>query len=293
MRSFFALVLAATLAGCAHGEGQGSVPLTIATWNMEHLGEANGSGCEPRTDGDYQAMGAFVAAIDADVIAFQEVESVAAAARVFDPARYEIVIEERTGSGNRAECRDRPGYFLNRQATGFAIRRGIRFERLPDLAQLQVGSADLRSGVDIIIRPEHGQPIRLLSVHLKSGCPAGATSNDCPTLFNQVPVLEQWIDARAAAGERFAILGDFNRRLGLEGDVVWADWDDAKPPNLDLSLAAGAAAATCNPRFPAFIDHIVLDHGAAETAVGFHEWTYSGRALSDHCPVSVTIGADR
>ena len=53
--------------------------LTLASWNMEHLAEANGSGCRPRTDADYAAMRAYVDALAADVIAFQEVESKAAA----------------------------------------------------------------------------------------------------------------------------------------------------------------------------------------------------------------------
>lgn len=56
--------------------------ITLAAWNMEHLAEANGSGCRPRTDADYAAMRAYVADLNADVIAFQEVESKAAAERV-------------------------------------------------------------------------------------------------------------------------------------------------------------------------------------------------------------------
>ena len=57
---------------------------------MEHLAERNGSGCRPRTDADYAAMRMYVAGLDPDVIAIQEVESKAAAERVFDPATYTV-----------------------------------------------------------------------------------------------------------------------------------------------------------------------------------------------------------
>ncbi len=44
--------------------------LKLASWNMEHLAERNGSGCRPRTDADYAAMRAYVDDLGADVIAF-------------------------------------------------------------------------------------------------------------------------------------------------------------------------------------------------------------------------------
>jgi endonuclease/exonuclease/phosphatase family metal-dependent hydrolase len=264
--------------------------LRIATWNVEHLAERDGSGCRPRTEADYRALREHADALDADVIAFQEVETRAAAERVFDPARYTILIENRAGTADRGDC-GRGTQRLNAQRTGFAIRKGLRFERQPDLAELQLGDPDLRSAVDVIVRPEGAEPVRLLSVHLKSGCNAGAEREACPVLFQQVPVLERWIDARAAEPVRFAVLGDFNRRLAMPGDALWREWDDASPANADLSLAAGERAARCNPRYADFIDHIVLDRRATVTASDFAEHTYAGDALSDHCAVSVVLGA--
>lgn len=269
-----------------------SAGLRIASWNLEHLAERDGSGCRPRTDADYRALRAHADALDADVIAFQEVETQAAAERVFDPARYTVVIETRAGTADRGEC-GRDGGRLNAQRTGFAIRKGVRFDRQPDLAALQLGDPDLRSAVDVIVRPQGAEPVRLLSVHLKSGCNVGREREACPVLFQQVPVLERWIDARAAEPVRFAVLGDFNRRLALPNDAVWADWDDATPANADLSLAAGDRPARCNPRYSDFIDHIVLDRRAANVSSGFAEHTYAGEALSDHCAVSVVIGGAR
>lgn len=259
---------------------------------MEHLAERDGSGCRPRTAPDYAAMRGYAAALGADVIAFQEVESRAAAERVFDPALYTVEIEQRVGSGRKGECSGQPGLTINPQRTGFAIRKGLAFERLPDFTALQTGNADLRSGVDIVLRPAGGAPLRLLSVHLKSGCSAGATRDACPVLFRQVPVLETWIDQRAAEGTPFAVLGDFNRRLALPGDTVWADWDDASPADADLARASGDRPARCNPRYRDFIDFIVLDRRATARLEAFDEKTYAGSALSDHCAITARVRVD-
>jgi endonuclease/exonuclease/phosphatase family metal-dependent hydrolase len=263
--------------------------IKLAAWNMEHLGERNGSGCRPRSDAEYSAMRAYVADLGADVIAFQEVESKAAAERVFDPAVYTVEIEDRVGTDRGGECRGNEGLTINAQRTGFAVRKGIPFERHPDFTAVQVGNPDLRSGVDLIVRPRGGDPIRVLSVHLKSGCSSGDRSEACPVLFQQVPVMEQWIDDRAAEGMRFAILGDFNRRLGMPADAVWADWDDASPANADLALASGDQSARCNPRYRDFIDFIVLDRRATGGLRGFEEKTFEGESLADHCAVAVRL----
>ncbi|HOU66529.1 MAG TPA: hypothetical protein PK861_10910, partial [Thermomonas sp.] len=178
----------ASCTGVANRDTPAPAPstLTLASWNMEHLAERNGSGCRPRTDADYAAMRAYVDAMAADVIAFQEVESRAAAERVFDPSRYHVVIEARIGSGRNGDCGGRPGLTINAQRTGFAIRKGLAFDRQPDVTDLQAGNPDLRSGVDVIVRPVGGKPMRLLSVHLKAGCSAGDRNDACAALFQQV-----------------------------------------------------------------------------------------------------------
>ena len=263
--------------------------ITLAAWNMEHLAEQDGSGCRPRTAADYDAMRAYVEGLDADVIAFQEVESKAAAERVFDPSLYTVVIEDRVGSDRRGACRGREGLTINAQRTGFAIRKTIPFERQPDFTDVQVDNPDLRSGVDLVVRPRGGEPIRLLSVHLKSGCSSGDRNPACAVLLRQVPVMERWIDERAAEGIRFAVMGDFNRRLAMPNDVVWAEWDDASPANADLALASGDQSARCNTRYRDFIDFIVLDLRATADLRGFEEKTFEGEALSDHCAISARL----
>jgi endonuclease/exonuclease/phosphatase family metal-dependent hydrolase len=300
MRPLLAASLLATLASCVSPQTpvaqsatapETNRPLKIASWNLEFLAEKDGVGCEPRSDADYMAMRRIVDGMDADVIAFQEAESEAAAARVFDPARYTIVMEQRPGAASGSCGGRHPEQTFIRQAVGFAIRKGIVVDRNPDLTALQLGNPQLRSGVDIrVLAPGH-QPIRLLAVHLKSGCFQGDRAQACGTLLQQVPVLEKWIDAAADGPDRFVVLGDWNRRLAESGDAVWAELDDGNPANADLSLADEGVTPRCDPRYRAFIDHIVLDRRAAAQASGFAETTYGTgqKHLSDHCPVSALI----
>lgn len=269
----------------------GARPLKLASWNLEFLAEKDGAGCEPRGPADYAAMRRIADGLDADVIAFQEAESVAAAARVFDPRRFTIVMEERPGAPSGTCGGEHGKQKLIRQAVGFAIRKSVAFDRNADVTSLMLGNAQLRSGVDIVLRPEGQAPIRLLGIHLKSGCFAGNTAKACPVLSEQIPALEAWIDAAATGPVRFAVLGDWNRRLALSGDTVWQDIDDGDPAHADLRLADEGQAPACDPRYDSFIDHIVLDKRAGEAMRGFTEVAYAAgeKHYSDHCPVAVML----
>jgi len=256
---------------------------------MEHLAEENGSGCRPRTDEDYARLSVYAESLEADVVAFQEVESARAASRVFPPALWDIVIEEREGSASGPPCYGMEGAFLNRQATGFAVRKGLLETRHPDLVSLQLGNPNLRSGVDITVRGPEGLRVRLLSVHLKSGCPGGRRGEDCETLFAQARALEEWVSERSAEGVAFAVLGDFNRRLARPDDPVWSLLDGAEGAPDDLELAAGSSPPACDPRYNAFIDHIAISPLLAGERPLFREHLYEADRLSDHCPVSIEI----
>lgn len=277
--------------------------LKIATWNLEHLAEADGAGCRPREEADYALLRAYADQLDADVVALEEVETAAAAERVFDPETYTIVMSDQPYPAPSADCRGMEGRKILPQRTGFAIRKGIAFTRNPPLEALNVhrdGGAPLRWGVDITI--EGRRKLRLLGVHLKSGCPAGnkPDDEDCPVLLSQVPVVEDWIDAREKAGEAFVVLGDFNRRLQPNDSDVWLAWDDLDPQGLDLHIAAleaegGPRSPQCEGgKYRDYIDHIVLSDRAFRRwdRSSFRELTYAelgDEAPSDHCPVSVRI----
>lgn len=285
-------ILATLLAGCAgpgpapRSVGRGMVgSLRVASWNLEFLAEKDGAGCHPRQAADYRQMKAVADGLGADVIAFEEAENPAAAARVFDPRRYTIVMEARPGKPG-GDCGDRnAGQAFIRQAVGFAIRRDLAFTRAPDVTDLQVGNPNLRSGVDVTVKPTRGAPLRLLAVHLKSGCFQGSTGSACPQLLQQIPVMAKWIDDAARGPTRFVVLGDWNRRLALPGDNFWTTIDDGNPPNADLTLADAGVSPKCDPKFHDFIDHIVLDKRAGADLGGFREVTFAQGHPSDHCPI--------
>ncbi len=291
------LVAALSLASCATERSTAPVAdqqvartsLKLASWNLEFLAEKNGSGCHPRDDADYARMKRAINDLDADVIAFAEVESPAAAARVFDPERYIIVMEARPGKPG-GMCGPGSSQTFIRQAVGFAIRQGISFTRNPDITDLQIGNPNLRSGADVTIKPAQGEPLRLLAVHLKSGCFQGTLGSACSQLLQQMPVLARWIDTAAAGKTRFAVLGDWNRRLALKDDIFWATIDDKVPFNDDLTLTDRGALPSCDPRFHDFIDHIVLDKRAGQQFARFSEIVPpSGQNSSDHCPLVVEL----
>src|SRR3546814_8458548 len=76
-----------------------------------------------------------------------------------------------------------------------------------------LGNPQLRSGVDITLRPKGKAAIRLLGIHLKSGCFAGSEAKACPILLDQIPALEAWIDAAALGPDRFVVLDRKSTRL--------------------------------------------------------------------------------
>lgn len=271
----------------ASGSTKGAVgnrALTVASWNMEWLSEENNRGPVSRDDAAFARLAKYARRLDADLIAVQEVQSVAALARVFDPTRYSFHITADASP----------------QRTGFVYRSDIDVQPQPDYTALAAGQ--LRSGADVAIE-WGGARLRLLSVHLKSGCFAKSMSSgdDCRKFARQVPIVERWLDERAKDGTPFAVLGDFNRRFfHNENDSVWRAWDDADPPESDLFSPTQGQRSTCRGRRGApFVDHLVFSRSMTKWLIpgSFREWLYDagdrghGKPLSDHCPIAITLRA--
>ncbi len=284
-------VLAGLLAAAcfAFAAPAGALGLRIAAWNLEHLDDANGAGCVGREDGDYHALGERIDALGAEIVAFQEVENAAAAQRVFDPERWRVEVSYRPSTGYGRTCYGRPRQRLGHLATGIAVREGIEYRRNDDFSALAGGNPDLRWGTDITLVRD-GQELRLLSVHLKSGC-WGADQDDdpsredtCATLREQMETLSDWIAERREAGEAFVIAGDFNRRLTVPGDWAWALLRENAPA---LSLSAEGRISRCDERFLEYIDHLAFDTGPGlSMALGSFEEAERGGPHPDHCAVS-------
>jgi len=258
--------------------------LKLATWNLEWLttrpkgdpGLPEDAG--PKAAEDIEALRRYADVLDADVVAFQEVDGPEVAARVFTPDRYVIVT-----TGDQVT-----------QRVGFAVRRGLQVERNPDLVGLDVypnARHRLRSGADITLVLPGGR-LRLLAVHLKTGCHEArldSSSRTCETLRLQVAPLQGWIAQRREEGVPFVLLGDFNRRMDRRDDLMTA-----------LASSGPLLRATEGHGSPcwgggSFIDHIMAG-GAARgwmlpgtlRVLVYRETSAEAKGhLSDHCPVSV------
>jgi len=262
--------------------------IKLSTWNLNWLtlrtsAEANlPSDVQVRAPGDFARLAAYAQKLAADVVAFQEVDGQPAAAAVFDPTIYTIVtIDENLV-----------------QRVGVAVRKFIAVTRNPDVTALDVEPGEkfpLRDGLDVTLGFPGGASLRVLVVHLKTGCQTDSMSRSqrpqCALLAHQIPPLAAWVAARRAEGAPFAVLGDFNRVL-----------DEREELGEGLAGAAPLLRVTEGYENPCwngapFIDHIFLG-GAARgwlrpgslrvqifREVG-EEWR---RRLSDHCPVSVRL----
>ena len=279
--------------------------LTLTTWNLSWLAgdETNRhsqSTAPPRTSRDYLAMAAIIKTISPDVLAFQEVADHQAIGKVIPLNNYQIEFSSRKDKGNND---------IWPQFVGFAIRNGIQYVRHPDLHQLDVWDNQyLRYGVDISLF-QQGQPaLRLLVVHLKSGCYSNRHRNkNCPVLAEQFEVLNGWISERQAHQQPFIIMGDFNRRLAEKGDTLWQQLTSGKLQVPRLSTQGRQSqcrSQAYNKRkkqwvirqYPSFIDHFIIDGRIPkkDSQQSFSEYRYSDQQLkhyhlSDHCPQSITL----
>lgn len=234
---------------------------------------------------DIALLAAYAARARADVIALQEVDGPEAGANVFPG--YELV------------C------FIDRahpQKVGFAVRAGIPFRCNGDLSALDDDGAS-RAGADITLWPGTQQAVRLLSVHLKSGCfdrPLSDRENPvCGRLQTQVPVLASWIAERHAKGEAFAIMGDFNRRLEVDAGLPAFDslWASLSAAGAVARITQDVAYRPCRSgeRYTSFIDNIVLGGSLADLRRDFVHLGMTDApddaVLSDHCMIGVDLWA--
>ena len=260
----------------------GATEIKIASWNIYWL-TSEDPDHHRRKANDYARLAAYANDLDADVIALQEVDA-GFVRKVFPLQQYHIELSHREDT---------------RQRTGFAIRRGVRYRRLPDYRELST-KWGLRYGTAIELEVG-GRKIDLMSVHLKSGCHGRdldrpATRN-CRDLKSQVKPLESWIDRRLERERAFVLLGDFNRRMDRRRDDLWRFIADGIPKPI-YRVNAGRKPKCWNGRFPEFIDHIIVGPiaGKALKPHSFEEMTYGEtnyfrwrKRLSDHCPISIRL----
>jgi endonuclease/exonuclease/phosphatase family metal-dependent hydrolase len=260
----------------------------IATWNLDwltlrHTGDpALPENVHTRRPADFTRLRAYADKLNADIVAFEEVDGTAAAAQIFNPAHYTLItIREDVV-----------------QQVGLAVSNTIKVQQNADVTALDVepdASHKLRNGLDATLTFPNGATLRVLAVHLKTGCHEDiiATSQrpQCVLLGKQIIPLAAWAHARAAEGTPYTILGDFNRVMDQPEELSTA-----------LAQAASLTRVTTGKADPcwkggSFIDHIFLGGPAQAWLIpaSLRVQTYRNDPaserdrLSDHCPVSVRI----
>ena len=108
--------------------------IRFISWNIEHLAEENGKGCVPRHDSDYVKLQEFAVGLNADVVALQEVENMAAVARVFPENNWDIILSKRPASRTYS-CRG-SGFKSTQQRVAIALRKGLIYEDLGSFEEL-------------------------------------------------------------------------------------------------------------------------------------------------------------
>jgi 5'-nucleotidase (lipoprotein e(P4) family) len=247
----------------------------------------------PRTAGDYASLRGYAAKLAADIVALQEVDGPDAAALVFPGYDYCFSTRAHT------------------QKNGFAIRRGLPYRCEPEYEPLSLDNA-VRRGVVATFFPGTANEFRLMSVHLKSGCPAGpltAEGRNCTLLSQQVAPLKAWIEGEARAGHRFGVLGDFNRRFTIEkGSLrdaqgrllnVYGEINSSTLPGARLTNITGRekfTPCTTDSEYREFIDNILLGKDLAGSVIRksfvrvvFNDQDAKDHWLSDHCPVGTEL----
>jgi endonuclease/exonuclease/phosphatase family metal-dependent hydrolase len=199
----------------------------------------------------------------------------------------------------------------NVQNVGFAVRRGIPHRCDRDYRPLGLDD-HVRRGADLTIYPGTDRAIRLLTVHLKSACnshPLNEPRDDCRQLQQQVPILEDWIDRRARAGDALAVIGDFNRRFDLERETardaqgrivaIWPEINDGDPPGAELvnpGVEHGAVACGNGYRSRQPVDYFVLGRKLSHALVAgsYKVWAYpQDQRWPDHCLLTIELEPER
>jgi endonuclease/exonuclease/phosphatase family metal-dependent hydrolase len=274
--------------------------IKVASWNIAWLGSHE---YNRRTGSDYLELARYAKQLNADVVSLQEVESEQWARKVFGD--------------------DYDYYFTTNnwvQRVGVAVKKSKGYSvTSQEYMALDVGR--VRRGMDVTISKDDKQ-LRLLAVHLKSGCferalddkSVGAMSSsskkdnksktDCVKLSKQIEPLESWIDDRAKEGVPFVVIGDFNRRFNRDIELdypedagLWQAIDDEGAE--DMWAPTISVESKCwGGYYKDFIDHVVFDPKAKQKYVdgSLNQLVFDGKytrelsnALSDHCPISVEL----
>lgn len=273
----------AFLSGCSTSQGTSDTTLTVATFNVEWLGDGDADQ-KPRTDRDYLSIADIIVKTEADVIGVQEIENDAALNKVL---RY---------------LQGYKGFVLDggtKQNVGVIYKDRVSVEASGTYWPLVLEERGrLRPGM--ILRCKKGTfDWLMMVVHLKSTSRYDSTAELRERArvmrTRQSGLLQAWADSviDASTERDVMIVGDFNdypgnRKLPTLSTLV----EDSNLRFLTDKVKS------CRMPTLTTIDHILVSSDVASRFIKETDRTENFRAflppeaadgVSDHCPVMVRL----
>lgn len=273
MKYFTFLLCITTSMFCLHGKTIADLEFgtdstfDVITWNIEHFPNKGAS-----TVADVKAL---ILALDAEVIAVQEVDDTAAFTQMLgDIDGYDGFY----GNWYYIAC----GFIYNSDVVTLNSKEELfygDFTNFPRPAYL----------IDVTYQ---GVQYYIINNHYKC-CDGGESRR---STANQM--LKDYIDVNLA-NANVIVLGDFNDELVDEENVFDVFINDADNYRFsDMAIAEGASSGWSYPSWPSQLDHILItnelfkDTPAAEVIQlddYYSSSTYYSSNISDHLPVGITI----
>lgn len=263
--------------------------LTVATWNLSNFSGRDRTGCNPRTQHDYDQIRNIINAVAADVWLFQEVDSAGSLARIMDTSSWILRAETRSEPANPIPCSSVQGQ-ATMQRTVIAVNKDVKLTGHRELSFLDTtGVGALRHGMVVTIIAG-GQRVHVANVHLKSGCFSGTSDESCGSLFEQIPYLASFAAEIDGFEDPLLIGGDFNRRLAEPDDGVMHTLSYNHTVGLEITSPTGVSKCSLRNKRPIdyqlaskrLLDRVNVTEAFEHSFNGpFENWP------SDHCPVVV------
>jgi len=278
MMRWLKLCIVALLFGCTARTPTPTAVLTVATFNLEWLGDGINDRKE-RTEQDLQRMAEVITELNADLIGIQEVENPQALRRLL---RYLPGYEGAVGALGR------------QQNVGLLYRRTVQVQLLGEYTPLIVEPGRTRPGFVAYCRAGNFD-FYVMVVHLKSSSRYDSTEElqqrARELRQRQAEQLARWVDSLLHAGpeQDVLLIGDFNdtpkrKRYPTLQALV-------EHPSLHFLTAD---LRSCRYERAYTIDHIVVTtsalqrykSGSAFVANFYARFPFTvAEQISDHCPV--------